>query len=1168
MFKGCKSLQTLIIDNFDTSKVTDMQSMFEGCSSLASLDLNHFNTSRVQYMNKMFKDCNSLKSLYLKNINSESLGTMQRMFYNCVSLEYLNIYSLIEDVQSINDMFEGSSVDFTLCIEEDENIPNIYEILYKNKNIKRDCSIDCYGEDEERISAEDDKKCCHNVKYNNKCYDNCPSRTKLSTTNNKECISFDCSYPNFYNYQQNNCSDTDVIPEGYYINDTDLRTIDICDNNCKSCNNTSTNCTSCKDDMPYLYLHKCYESCPYGYYNDTDGIMKCKCEVEKCLKCSEESLNETLCETCNKGYYQKYNETFINNFLNCYKEPQEYYFFDSNLFMPCYHSCKYCYKDGNKTNHFCKSCNLKNNYPIQMVDYENNITYVNCYPNCTYNYYFDNESNYICLKTSGCPSDARLLIENTKQCVSSCKGTKYKYEFRNTCFETCPPESTNYSDSTGDYCKSLCPLEIPFELVDRQICVSSCTIMERYYKLCITNYKGNKTDEIQDMILSDIQSHIINTFDYTFITKDQNLVIEEDNIIYEITSTNTAYHDPRISVINLGECEPVLKRYYGIGANESLYIFKFDVNVNGKVKVEYELYYPFDKIYLHQLDISICDGIDIYIGLPVNLSDSNLDLYNIDSPYYNDICYPYTSENGTDITLVDRHNEFEQKDRNLCQEDCSFNGIDEKTGITKCSCSVKSSVSFISELKIDKNKLYKFMNLKQIANFKVLKCYKLLFSKNGIIINIGFYSFIPTIIVYLLCLIIFYAKEFLQLKIQINEIVFAKKLLSYLHYKNRDNDTIFKTYIKRKKLQLFHNNQNNINKNNINNIQNQNKENKINTKYLNNNDDNDNENIIYNNNIKHKRKNIFSSIDKNAKKTVSFNLTTNLFPPKKSNEKIINKNNNRNLMAKNNIEPIPGSKEQFFMMKDLINKNLRKESFLENQKIKLEKVLKYNYTELNDFGYKKAFKYDERNYLQYYFSLLKTKHILFQIFINNDYNSRWIKILLLFFNFTSCYAVNTLFFNDETMHQIYEDGGDFNIIYQLPQIAYSTVISMIIDFIMNSLALTQEAILEIKSDKLLRNLAIRAEVIKEKIKIKTIVFFIINFLFILLFWYYLGCFCAVYKNTQFHLIKDTLISYGTGILTPLGLYLFPGILRILSLKSYTPRKRTMNNISKFIQNFL
>ena len=169
---------------------------------------------------------------------------------------------------------------------------------------------------------------------------------------------------------------------------------------------------------------------------------------------------------------------------------------------------------------------------------------------------------------------------------------------------------------------------------------------------------------------------------------------------------------------------------------------------------------------------------------------------------------------------------------------------------------------------------------------------------------------------------------------------------------------------------------------------------------------------------------------------------------------------------------------------------------------------------MNDLGYNKAFKLDKRTYFQFYFSLIKTKHIFFQLFDKKDYNTLSIKILLLFFNFAANYAVNALFFSDETMHQISEDGGDFNFIYQLPQIAYSTIISMIIDYTTSSLALSQDDVLDVKNHENLETLDEKAEKIKHRLRVKSIFFFIINFIFTLLFWYYLGCFCAVYKNTQ------------------------------------------------------
>ena len=51
--------------------------------------------------------------------------------------------------------------------------------------------------------------------------------------------------------------------------------------------------------------------------------------------------------------------------------------------------------------------------------------------------------------------------------------------------------------------------------------------------------------------------------------------------------------------------------------------------------------------------------------------------------------------------------------------------------------------------------------------------------------------------------------------------------------------------------------------------------------------------------------------------------------------------------------------------------------------------MKFNDGELNNLSYNLALKYDKRTYAQYYMSLLRTKHIIFfSFFNNNDYNSR------------------------------------------------------------------------------------------------------------------------------------------------------------------------------------
>ena len=131
-----------------------------------------------------------------------------------------------------------------------------------------------------------------------------------------------------------------------------------------------------------------------------------------------------------------------------------------------------------------------------------------------------------------------------------------------------------------------------------------------------------------------------------------------------------------------------------------------------------------------------------------------------------------------------------------------------------------------------------------------------------------------------------------------------------------------------------------------------------------------------------------------------------------------------------------------------------------------EQIIKLNDTELNELKYKEALKKDKRTYLQYYISLIKTKHLIaFSFSPLEDYNARFIKISLFIFSFSICLAVGALFFNDSTMHQIYEDSGSFNFIYQIPQILYSSLISGFLNAIIRVLALTEKNIINIKNEK-------------------------------------------------------------------------------------------------------
>ena len=59
-------------------------------------------------------------------------------------------------------------------------------------------------------------------------------------------------------------------------------------------------------------------------------------------------------------------------------------------------------------------------------------------------------------------------------------------------------------------------------------------------------------------------------------------------------------------------------------------------------------------------------------------------------------------------------------------------------------------------------------------------------------------------------------------------------------------------------------------------------------------------------------------------------------------------------------------------------------------------------------------------------------------------------------------------------------------------------------------------------------------------------------------------FCAVYSNTQIHLIKDTLISFIFSLSIPFIMNIFPGLFRIPSLSNKSNRKY-LYVISKILQ---
>jgi len=212
------------------------------------------------------------------------------------------------------------------------------------------------------------------------------------------------------------------------------------------------------------------------------------------------------------------------------------------------------------------------------------------------------------------------------------------------------------------------------------------------------------------------------------------------------------------------------------------------------------------------------------------------------------------------------------------------------------------------------------------------------------------------------------------------------------------------------------------------------------------------------------------------------NIIETVFPEKKGKKKYRNKKHKKNppkktymermIRIKNNNKKGNNSKNKIKKSntKNKINKkNVSASSFdtmSEDNNNSRINIYENDY-EMNILSFYDALKYDKRKLKEYYCSLICRKQILIYSFLNNgDYSPGIIKKFIFFLAFALHFGVNAIFFNDDIMHQIYEDNGSYNFLYQLPYICYSLIIAKaILKIILQTLIYIEKYLVEIKKQK-------------------------------------------------------------------------------------------------------
>jgi len=1046
MFLGCISLTSIDFSDFIATKVENMESMFDSCKLLESINLSGFYNSSGLIMSSLFSDCISLKFLNLSNLNTLIVSRMDNMFYNCYSLISLDLSNLdTSNVESMFNMFYNCHSLTYLNLEKFKaSRVNRMDNMFYNCSLLT--SLDLSNFDTSTVSRMDNMFYnCHLLtsldlknfetskvyRMDNMFY-NCYTLTSLDLTN------FDTSTVSrmdnlFYNCHSLTSLDLKNFEtskvyrmDNMFYNCYTLTSLDL--------TNFDTSTVSRMDNMFY----NCYSltSLDLKWFR-TSHVKNMSSMFENCVLIQSLDLSNFLLSTdveLNNMFSNCSNLEYINIFNFNAKKAKSY----DNIFYGTTDYLVYCIDN-----------NLEDTDQILIQLTSKNCSVKDC--------------------SSNWKSNKKKLIDGQNKCIDNCS-TIYYYEYNYKCYSECP-EGTNSSYQNEYICvnesiiknDAINNKKALYEIIKEKFSKDP-NILSRVYQNSINNF----IEDIKNGNFDDIISNLLNKKN-----DDEDYIMYDRNKIFQITTPenqkNKEYEN--ISSINFDEkCQNILKEKYNISQNQSLLIFKYEFYIPDLhiPLIGYDVFNPETK---KELDLIYCENSNVEIIIPVLINESNLEKYNPDSDFYNNICKPYSNEKGLDVTIFDRKKEYNQYNMAICPNNCKYNIYNINTKKVSCDCELqtKSSVLLLEDI-IDTNKLLNnFIHIKSISNIELFKCYKETFSKEGLKKNISNYILLIIINLFIISLILFFLIEYKILYRRLDEVVVTKNINEVNNKTKKKNEvTIINTY-----------------------------SNKMNKNFI--------------------------------KKRTKI----------KKKKKISSKSINSTRLSSSGVSKIQFGKSS---SKDLLDQKS------ENDNISIEQDLKDS--EINTFSFEEALEKDKRNFWLYYLSLIKTKNLLIFSFypVKNDYNSRIIKICLFFYSFALLYFINSLFFNDKTMHKIYQDEGVFNFIYLLPKMIYSTIIHSLVIFLAKFLALSEEKIINLKKEKSLMEMNKKIPKIKRFLTIQFISFFTSSIISLAIYWYYLSCFGAIYKNTQIYLLKNTLTNFSLSITYPFIIYFIPCILRFLILK--------------------
>ena len=372
-------------------------------------------------------------------------------------------------------------------------------------------------------------------------------------------------------------------------------------------------------------------------------------ELEKCEICDEESLSKNLCLKCNilRGYYPLNNEIFSiesqmyilnDKYVDCVNDetkPSNYYFNkELNIYSPCFETCATCDYGGNGIEHNCTTCD------IDLIKRPELNFSKNCVAKCSYYYYYTSYGQYKCSSSPQCPKHEKLIIRDIGKCTSNCLNENlYKYQYNGECLKECP---NNTKEEENFFCKDY---------------INKCYLTK--YNIYLNQY--NIDNEIETIV-----DNYAKEFNYTenhvsIYNDDLNEIIiyKNDECLHELNL--------QISEINFGLCYNKIQAKFKINKNLIIVVI-IQKNNNQNIKTtKFQIYdptsgekIPYEEIcenYTSIIQENLFRKINsssLNINSIIFLTKQNIDIFNLSSPFYIDICCNFETYNKKDIALKDR----------------------------------------------------------------------------------------------------------------------------------------------------------------------------------------------------------------------------------------------------------------------------------------------------------------------------------------------------------------------------------------------------------------------------------------------------------------------------------------------------------------------------------